>query len=153
MSDKPYQLNTQTHNSRESKGKALPLKRIAKTSPLILLAVLTSFFMATGHGSVTPKLNSNSPSMETWISCTPVEVATYGNRVHVECSSSTGGVRFFAASTSDWQNAARVLSVISTAQVAGRTLNILYDPSDLSGEFIGCQTNDCRLIRAVAFGR
>ena len=64
-----------------------------------------------------------------------------------------GGIFFFAVSTQDAQFAARVLSVITTAQVAGRTLTILYDPADLSGAAIGCQNNDCRLIRAVGFGQ
>jgi hypothetical protein len=90
---------------------------------------------------------------ETWISCTPREIMTYQGRIHVKCAASVGGVRFFAISTQDSANAARVLSVITAAQVAGRTLTILYDPADLSGAAIGCQTNDCRLIRAVGFGQ
>jgi hypothetical protein len=93
---------------------------------------------------------------ETWVSCTPVEVAVYtagSARLHVRCAAAVGGISFFALSTADASVAARVLSVLSTAQVAGRTLSILYDPADLSGGQIGCATNDCRLIRAVAFGQ
>jgi hypothetical protein len=95
------------------------------------------------------------PSAATWISCTPIGVATYikSGRVHVQCAAAVNGIRFFAVSTSDAANAARVLSTITTAQVAGRTLTILYDPADLSGASIGCQTNDCRLILAVGFGQ
>ena len=90
---------------------------------------------------------------ETWISCTPVEIVTYAVRVHVRCAAAVGGITFFAVATQDTAYAARVTSVITTAQVAGRTLTILHDPADLSGAAIGCQTSDCRLIRAVGFGR
>ncbi len=90
---------------------------------------------------------------ETWTSCTPVEIMTYQVRVHVRCAAAVGGITFFAAATQDAPYAARVLSVITAAQVAGRTLTILYDPADLSGAAIGCLTSDCRLIRAVGFGR
>jgi hypothetical protein len=90
---------------------------------------------------------------ETWISCTPVQIVTYKSRVHVRCAAAVGGISYFAAATQDNAYAARVLSVITTSQVAGRTLSILYDPADLSGAAIGCQTNDCRLIHAVGFGQ
>lgn len=89
---------------------------------------------------------------ETWVSCVPVGVVNYRTRVHVRCASAIGGVSYFAAPTQDPAFAARVLSVLTTAQVAGRTLSILYDPADLSGTSIGCLAADCRLIRAVGFG-
>ena len=89
---------------------------------------------------------------ETRISCTPVEVVTFQVRVHVRCAASIGGITFFAAATNDAAYAARVLSVITAAQVAGRTLIILYDPADQSGASVGCLTSDCRLIRGVGFG-
>jgi hypothetical protein len=97
-----------------------------------------------------------SPAMqaaETWTSCTPTEIVTYQRRLHVRCAASVGGVSFFAVSTQDTAYAARVLSVITAAQVAGRTLTILFDPADQSGTAIGCLAADCRLIRAVGFGR
>ena len=74
-------------------------------------------------------------------------------RLHVRCTASVGGIRFFAVSSSDGAMAARVLSVINTALVAGRTLTIRYDPTDLSGAGIGCLNADCRLILAIGFGR
>jgi len=98
-------------------------------------------------------LGSPAKAAETFVSCTPVQVMTFQGRIHVRCAASIGGIFFFAVSTQDAQFAARVLSVITTAQVAGRTLTILYDPADLSGAAIGCQNNDCRLIRAVGFGQ
>lgn len=100
-----------------------------------------------------PLSSEHAKAAETWVSCTPVSIVTYQVRVHVRCAAPVGGILFFAVSTQNSAFAARVLSVIATAQVAGRTLSILYEPTDLSGAAIGCQTNDCRLIRAVGFGQ
>jgi hypothetical protein len=87
--------------------------------------------------------------------CTPnqVVVFTEAPRLHVRCDESYGGVVYFAAGTNDAAQAARILSIIQTALVAGRTLVINYDASDLSGTAIGCQPNDCRLIRRIGFGK
>ena len=90
---------------------------------------------------------------ETWITCTPVEIATYQVRLHVRCAAAVGGITFFAVGTLDTANASRVLAVLTAAQIAGRTLNILFDPADQSGAAIGCATADCRLIRAIGYGR
>ena len=80
-------------------------------------------------------------------------VFTEAPRLQVRCDESYSGVVYFAASTTDTAQAARILSVIQTALVAGRTLIVNYDPGDLSGAAIGCQTNDCRLIRRIGFGK
>lgn len=93
----------------------------------------------------------------TFISCTPDQVMVFssasGGRLHVHCAASVGGISYFALSSSDQAAAARVLSVINSAIISGRTLTILYDPADLSGSAIGCQNTDCRLIMAVGFQR
>jgi len=64
-----------------------------------------------------------------------------------------GGGTYFALNTADAPVAARILSILTTAQVAGRTLGIRYDPADKSGTSIGCLDSDCRLIRAVWIGQ
>lgn len=87
---------------------------------------------------------------ETWSDCVPVGVATYANRVHVRCAASvSGGIFYFALSTADSAQAARFVSVASSALIAGRTLKVLYDPADLTGASFGCATNDCRRARAL----
>ena len=96
---------------------------------------------------------TQATAASTWVSCVPVGIVTYTSRVHVECQTAISGVKFFAASTADGANVARVLSVITAAQVAGRTLSVLYDPADTSGTSIGCLAADCRLIQAVGFGQ
>ncbi len=81
-----------------------------------------------------------------WTDCTPSNVMTSQNRVHVKCEETVGGIQYFAVSAEDPANAARTLSSLSTALVAGKTVSIYYEPTDLSGAAFGCQTNDCRLI-------
>jgi hypothetical protein len=44
-----------------------------------------------------------------------------------------------------------MFSLLTSAQVTGRLLQILYDPADTtSGPQISCNANDCRVITAVA---
>jgi hypothetical protein len=152
-------------------------RKLAQHASFILAGVIVSASLLLGHASGQPtsaenrsasgangagiagatELTAGIPSgpqgAETWISCVPVGVVTYRIRVHIHCAAAVGGISYFAVSTTDTAYAARVLSTISTAQVAGRTLSIIYDPADLSGASIGCQTNDCRLILGVGFGQ
>ncbi len=94
-----------------------------------------------------------APAAAQWVSCVPINVTTYPLRMHVQCQAPISGISYFAASTADTASAARILSILTTAQVAGRTLNVLYDPADTSGTAIGCPSSDCRLIQAVGFGQ
>jgi len=97
-----------------------------------------------------PDSDTGSAASLTWYQCVPANVAVFETRVHVKCTASApGGIQYFAKSTADADEAARVLSLLSIAKVTGRTLDIRYDPADTSGATIGCQTNDCRLIVAV----
>lgn len=106
-----------------------------------------------GGAVVCALMCGQAEAVETWTACVPVEVATYQSRIHVRCSAAVGGINFFAASTQDAPYAARLLGVLTAAQVAGRTLGILFDPADQSGVAIGCSVSDCRLVRAASFGR
>jgi hypothetical protein len=88
--------------------------------------------------------------------CVPVQVAVWVDeaRLHVRCAEAVGGgILYFAMSTADAAGAARVLSLLTTAQVAGRTLLISYEPGDTSGGSFGCNPSDCRRIIAVSFGQ
>jgi hypothetical protein len=142
----------------------LSIESAARNIAFILLGILiatlgqsTVTSVATAHvtqNELHPAgSTSQAPATSTWISCTPDAIVTYASRVHVHCAAAVGGISYFAASTADAANVARVLSVITAAQVAGRTLTILYDPADTSGTSIGCQAADCRLIQAVGFGQ
>ena len=90
---------------------------------------------------------------EEFVSCDPVAVATFASRIHVRCAASVGGgVFFFAHSTQNAVEVQRLLTVLTAAQVAGRTLSILTDLSDTSGASFGCGAADCRPLRAASFG-
>jgi hypothetical protein len=97
---------------------------------------------------------SPARAAEQWISCTPIQVATYANRVHVRCSTGLNGITFFAIPTARGTDeaafASRAIVVADAALVAGRRLSILYDFADQSGAAFGCQVADCRVARAVA---
>jgi hypothetical protein len=133
------------------KGERIMLKEGLIQPITINIVTLLAFLITTLLLILLPSTPANAAT--TWISCVPVQVMNYRSRVHVKCAAPVGGISYFAASTSDSAFAARTLSTISTAQVAGRTLTILYDPADASGTTIGCQANDCRLIQAVGFGQ
>jgi hypothetical protein len=81
--------------------------------------------------------------------CTPIQVMDLGARIHVRCSAAVSGISYFALPTTDAPRAARTLSLMTSALIAGRNLTINYDPADQTGAAIGCQITDCRLIRAV----
>ena len=92
----------------------------------------------------------SSPGSASWVNCTANSVAVYSNRIHVRCSQSYSGVRYFAYPTSDTASVARFLTILTSAQVSGRTLQVLYDPADHSGSSYGCATSNCRPMQAVA---
>jgi len=92
----------------------------------------------------------NSPESARWVNCTADNVAVYSERIHVQCKESYSGIRYFAYSTSNATSVARFLSVLTSGQVSGHLLKILYDPADHSGTAYGCNANDCRPIIAVA---
>ncbi len=110
---------------------------------------------ATGQNAPTviEQDSPSAPNSESWTSCTPINVTAFNIRIHVECAAAVGGIRFFAASTDNPAHAARILSALSTAHVAGRTLDILYDPDDTSGTEFGCAEADCRTIIAVGIAQ
>jgi hypothetical protein len=88
-------------------------------------------------------------SPDTVYICTPAYIGVFPARVHVRCTvAASGGIYYFAASTSDQRNADRVLSVMLTAKALGKNLQIYYNPS-ASGASFGCQTHDCRPIDAI----
>jgi hypothetical protein len=86
---------------------------------------------------------------ETSVICTPTGVATFSSRIHIRCAQSFSGVIFFAYRSSDSKGAARYMSMATSALISGRNVWIFYDPADLSGAKIGCQTSDCRLLRGL----
>ena len=145
------------------------VKRIVKNVALILLGVLISAALlasntvggaalpqgagAAAQGAV-PEVQLGSFAASSpdavWTNCTPANVASYTTRVHVKCTASVGGIWYFAVATDNPAHVARILSVLSTAKVAGRTLSILYEPGSTSDLPPGCAASDCRTLLAAA---
>ena len=86
----------------------------------------------------------------TFFTCTPYGAGEYINRIYIHCSNvQPGGFLYFAVSTADHDRAARVLALVAGAVLAGHTIEILYDSSDLSGSLYGCNSDDCRPVLGV----
>lgn len=124
--------------------------RMTIVAALLIVALLT---MSLHVGAVRLQTNVASAAeleAQTWYTCTPVQSGAFGTRIHVRCSAAApGGILFFAYPTRDATGAARYLSLISTAVVAGKQLSILYDTNDASGAAYGCGLGDCRPILAL----
>jgi hypothetical protein len=95
-------------------------------------------------------LGSASPSFATYFTCKSTEVRVFPERIHVRCDkAASGGIVYFAISTTNSAHAARILSLLTTAHLTARNLVVEYDPNDTSGTAFGCQANDCRRILSV----
>jgi len=80
-------------------------------------------------------------------SCTPVESFAYVDRIHVKCAEPVNQTIFyFSTPTSDVNNVARWLSMITTAQAGRKTLLIWTDPADTKGPSFNCGLPNCRPI-------
>ena len=106
-------------------------------------------FALLGALALCAALPSRANAAQIWGSCATSGVAVFENRIHVRCASPIMGFTFFAVSTSDPQNVQRFLTVLNAARTFNRTINILFDPTDLSGANFGCLNADCRVARGV----
>ncbi len=81
--------------------------------------------------------------------CNISEVGVFDNRIHIKCYTGgppSGDIVYFAAPTSDTQRAARLLSLMLTADAAGKRVYVAYDTA-ASGVAFGCQVANCRPIQ------
>lgn len=85
--------------------------------------------------------------------CTPVNVAVFvGSRIHVRCAEvQAGAPTFYALSTED-RDVDRILSILTSAITAGKTLFIFYN-SAASANPTGCLEQDCRKIETAVIAR
>ena len=89
----------------------------------------------------------NSQAAAVYHSCTPVESFAYADRIHVKCAEPVNQtIIYFSAPTSDVNNVARWLSMITTAQAGRKTLLIWTDPADTKGPSFNCGLPNCRPI-------
>ena len=121
-------------------GARNPFSTISAATAGIAAAVLVI-----GFGS--PPVNAAT------VRCQPDEVAVLRNLVQVRCEVPIGGISYFAVPIFDAEHATRMLHLMSTALVAGRSMQLTYEPSDVSGGEFGCAPNNCRYLRGAAFGK
>ncbi len=84
--------------------------------------------------------------------CTTSSVAVFNNRIDVQCTaapSDAPSVYYFAVPTTDAANAARYLSIFTSARITGKVIYLWYTPGDTSGAAWGCGATDCRAISGV----
>jgi hypothetical protein len=116
---------------------------------LLALALLSAAFA--GVVRLQPGVAAAAePDAATWYRCTPANTAAYTNRIHVRCTVANAGILYFAYPARDSANASRFQSLLAAATVAGKQVDVLYDPADTSGAAFGCAVADCRTIIAIA---
>lgn len=129
-------------------------KRLVKW---ILIAALIATAAGVGiiiqqHAVAAPP---TAPHQSVVFACTPTGVASFDTRIHVRCSTpytyydvggSPSSIYWFAFPNRDSATASRMLSLATSAQLAGKNLAIFFNPDDLSGGSWGCQTGDCRVM-------
>jgi hypothetical protein len=96
---------------------------------------------------------SSTALADVWRTCTPTSTATYAGRVHVRCSQSYAGIQYFAVRTTNPEEAARFLSTVNAALLAGSNVSVLYNTTDTSGNAWGCNQSNCRRAKGVSLKR
>lgn len=82
-----------------------------------------------------------------FFSCTPETVGIFvKQRIHVRCATPAPGNIFYFAYSVKKKEAPSLVELFTAAKAQGKNVGIYYDPNDLKGAKIGCQTNDCRLF-------
>ena len=120
---------------------------LARYGLVVVAAALIAYILLGGRLPwSTASATAAAPDASTWVTCTPQNVTVYNGRIHVKCTASFSGIQYFAVSTANAASASRFLSILATAEAAGKNLSILYDPADTSGSAFGCGSSDCRII-------
>lgn len=121
---------------------------------LALFLVLVVFALAL-LPNLRPALADPPVAPEVWFACKPVESLVWlGGRFHVKCEQgwtnpSTGNsYPYFAISGSNTTQLGHAMSMVQTAQIAGKRVKMRVKTSS-SANPSGCQTNDCRAFVAI----
>jgi hypothetical protein len=128
----------------------------ASNTPTNTLAAPTTIPATLAATTVRPAtLAATTVGQSATATCVPAQVTVFTKspRIQVKCTAPTENILYFAVATTDAALAQRVLTVLTDALTSGKALSIVYDPSDLSGQDIGCLSKDCRLIVSVSIVR
>jgi hypothetical protein len=82
-------------------------------------------------------------------SCNPINVASFGNRVHVKCAPGDGAIVFFAVSATNPAVAQRFTDIAVAALVNNKSLLIQFDPANTTGPSFGCALDNCRPAASI----
>jgi hypothetical protein len=141
--DFPGTPEWQSRRPQEKGESMIQLRSSLSFGGRVSLTVAISILLLLGSAT-------RSSAQTTFYGCKSVEVRTFAERVHVRCSqAAAGGIVFFAVATANSAHAARFLSVLMMAHLAGKSITVEYDPKDTSGTGFGCLANDCRRLLSV----
>ena len=105
--------------------------------------LLALTFVCLSLGALRAEAQRNFP-------CNPVDVASFGNRVHVQCNPGNGPIVFFAVSTANTATAQRFQDLALAALLNGKKLTIQYNQGDTTtGPAFGCASSDCRPAQSI----
>lgn len=76
--------------------------------------------------------------------CKVIEVATFSNRVHVQCKDDLSSPTFYASPTSSSSEATRLVTLGSAALMGAGDLLVVWEPFVYDAESFGCLVKDCR---------
>jgi hypothetical protein len=76
--------------------------------------------------------------------CKVIEVATFPNRVHVQCQYDPSSPTFYASPTSSSSEATRLVTLGSAALMGAGDLLVVWEPFVYDAASFGCLVKDCR---------
>jgi hypothetical protein len=110
---------------------------------------------ATGLFAVCILLVASTASAHQSFTCTPSNIASFSNRVHVECNPGLNPtLKYFAVPTTDAAAAQRFLDIALAAILNNKTLTIRYELLDGGvGAAFGCAIADCRAASGITISK
>src|SRR5262245_19865244 len=95
-----------------------------------IFVTVPAWFLVTVASIVSP--HQAKAEVKYFAKCPVAEVAVLDNRIHVRCTNPevtgpSGGIIYYAVSNASSTNAARYLTLFTSALVENRKLTILYD--------------------------
>jgi hypothetical protein len=147
-----YQVSAQVPTSdlelSEAEKRAQELRRLLEGDPASPTQTISCQPIATG----TKQRHEGTGGITTpGRPAPPLPPGEFRPHIFVVCGLSQSVTRVFFVPITDNDKifASHALSVIGAAHLSGKYLNIVFDPTDRSGEQIGCRPDLCKRMLAV----
>lgn len=126
--------------------------------PVVLVLILAS---GSGNTVIGQSNNVDNKTVQApiWVTCTPVEVAEFDiinnpstgpdSRIHVMCKETYAWGRYFGLPPWKPALASGLIEMATEAMYRGKSMQVLYDPDDLTGPSFGCSRSNCRPLKGV----